>query len=134
MKIKFFKKSKYAAKGPLVKAAKGAMAAVVVIMDDQTAVCTVLGEDAAGQQLDISALATLTPAPTSDTPAVLTVGPPTGMTFPITAVIPGTANITAGATWNDGSIGPFTITLPATVTTGPVTGLVIDVGTPTITP
>ena len=46
MQVKFFKKSKYAAKGPLVKAAKGALAAVVVLMDDQTAVCTVLGEDA----------------------------------------------------------------------------------------
>lgn len=133
MKVKFLKKSKYQKFSALAPVAKGALATLVVLMDDQTAVCTVMGEDAAGNPVDISTVASLTPAPTSDTPTVLTAGPVTGNTFPITAVAPGSANITVTATWNDGSIGPFTATLPVTVTAGPATGLIINVGTPTVT-
>jgi glycerophosphoryl diester phosphodiesterase len=100
--------------------------------DNQDSTCTVMGIDGAGVQTDISGIATLTPVPTSDTPTVATVGTPTGMTFLLQGVAPGTANITVTATWNDGSIGPFVFTLPVTVTTSPVSGITVTPGTPTV--
>jgi hypothetical protein len=116
------------------KAAKGAAAPVsFTLLDSQTDLCTVLGTDAAGNTSDISGVATLSPVPTSDTPAIVTVGAPTGMTFQMTAVGPlGNANITAVATWNDGSIGPFQFTLPVVVAAGPAGGIVIQPGVPTV--
>jgi hypothetical protein len=98
---------------------------------------TVLGADAAGNTLDISAVATLTAV--SDTPAVVTVDPPTGMTSAIHAAVPApkvgaTANITLTATWNDTTlgIGPFTITWPISITAGPAGGIVVTPGVPTV--
>jgi hypothetical protein len=115
------------------KAKFGAVASDFTIQDNEDGTFTVLGKDAAGfGGIDISGVATLTVS--SDNAAVLTVGVISGMTFPVSAVAPGTCNLTITATWNDGSIGPFVINLPGTVTQGPVTGLEVDVGTPTPRP
>ncbi len=106
-------------------------------VDNGDSTCTVLGVDAGGNTLDISAVATLTPAPTSSDTALVTVDPPSGMTFAMHAVgplsTPGTpVNITAVATWNDGSIGPFTFTLPVDVIAGGPTGIQIVPGPVTV--
>jgi hypothetical protein len=103
-----------------------------VLQDNEDGSFTIHGADAAGAVVDISGVATLTPVPTSDTPTILTVDPPVGMTDACHGLMPGTATVTVTATWNDGSIGPFTITFTATVNAGPATGLTVDFGTPTI--
>jgi hypothetical protein len=115
------------------KKSTGKPAAVVnfQLQDNGDDTCTVLGVDAGGNTADISAVATI--VVTSDAPTILTVDPPVGMTFAMHAVGPlGAANVTAVATWNDGSKGPFTFTLPVTVVAGPATGVVIVPGTPTV--
>lgn len=113
------------------RAAKGLAIVDFQLQDNGDDTFTVLGVDAGGNTADISSIATLTA--TSDNPSVLTVDTPVGMTSAMHAVGPlGSANITAVATWNDGSIGPFTVTLPVTVIAGPVTGVVIVPGTPTV--
>jgi hypothetical protein len=137
LKVSFVKKSavppkmRAAAPGAPRKAATGTD---FIIQDDETGTCTVFGVDSTGAQVDISAVATL--AVTSSDPTKLSVAAPVGMTFAETAVavsMPGTSVVlTAVATWNDGSLGPFTITLPCDVVAGPVTGLVIVPATPTI--
>jgi hypothetical protein len=132
MKISLVKKS--ALTKTAAKSAKGAAAPVAFqLIDNQNDTCTVMGVDSAGNQLDISSVATLTPAPTSDNTAVLTIGAPTGMTFNMKAVGPtGSANVTATATWNDGSIGPFSFTLPVNVSAAPAGGIVIVPGVPVL--
>lgn len=129
MKVSLTKKSP-GMKAP-AKMAKGQPAPVAFnLLNNGDDTFTVLGVDAAGNTLDISAVATL--AVSSDAPAILTVDQPVGMTSAMHAVGPlGTANITATATWNDGSIGPFSFTLPVTVQSGGPTGIVIVPGTPT---
>ena len=100
------------------------------LADNGDDTCTVLGDDKAGNQTDISALATITV--TSDNPSVLTVDPPIGVTFAMHAVGPiGAANVTVVATWNDGSIGPFTFTLPVTTILGATNAIEIVPGVPT---
>lgn len=137
-KVSLVKKSASAGK-KVMKASPGVKLGEFQIQDNQDSTCTVFGVDAAGAQLDISAVATLTPAPSSSDPATVTVDPPTGMTFVMHAVgpltTPGTpVLITAVATWNDGSIGPFTFDLPVEVQKSPsaIGGIVIVPGTPTI--
>ena len=104
-----------------------------ILLDNQDDTCTVVGVSAAGNPVDISAIASLTPAPSSDNAGVLTVDPPSGMTFAMHAVGPvGTANVMATATWNDGSKGPFSFTLPVSVQAGGATGIKIVPGTPTV--
>jgi hypothetical protein len=102
------------------------------MQDNNDDTYTVQGVDTAGFPVDISAVATLTPAPTSADPTVLTVDPPTAMTFPVHGIKPGESDVTATATWNDGSLGPFTFTLPTTVTAGPAGGIVVTPGVPTV--
>lgn len=97
--------------------------------------CTVFGVDGAGNQADISAVATL--AVTSSDTTVVTVDAPTGMTFVMHAVGKLTAagspiQITAVATWNDGSLGPFSFSLPVDVVAGAISGVTIVPGTPTM--
>ncbi len=123
-------------KGSGVKAAApakvGDVADSFVLLDNQDNTLTVQGVSKAGNPVDISRVATI--AVTSDSPAILTVDAPTGMTVAFHAVGPvGTANLTIVATWNDpaAGIGPFTIVLPGTVKAGPANSLVIDLGTPT---
>lgn len=101
-----------------------------ILLDSDDGSFTIQGKDAAGAVVDISEVATLTVS--SDTPAVLTVDTPSGMSCACHGVTPGTAQVTAVATWTDGSVGPFTISFTATVGAGPATGLVITFGTPTI--
>jgi hypothetical protein len=103
-----------------------------VLLDNEDGSFTIQGQYADGTAADISAVATLTPVPVSDAPAVLTVDPPVGMTDKCHALTAGTANVTAVATWTDGSVGPFTIVIPCTSGTGPVTGLAVSFGVPTI--
>jgi hypothetical protein len=101
------------------------------IVDNEDCSFEVFGQDAAGNQIDISSVASL--AVSSDTVSVLTVSTPTGMSAIMTAVGPaGTATLTLVATWNDGSVGPFTISWPITVQAGGVTGLTVVPGVPTI--
>ncbi len=129
----------------LVKLAKGKLLAAALqkaklgdtdtnftILDSQDGHYTVHGHTASGKDADISAVATLTA--TSDNPAVFTASTPVGMSGDVTAVAAGTANLILVATWTDGSVGPFTITVPGTVnpTPDPVTGLGVLFGTPTI--
>ncbi len=125
--VKLVKKSSH-----LKSAAKGAKlkAGDFLLTDAEDGSYTVTGADAAGASVDISAVATITAD--SDNAAVLTADLPTGMTGAVHGLTPGTANLTIVATWGDGSVGPFTITVPCTVTTGPVTGLVVEFGPPTI--
>lgn len=101
------------------------------LQDNQDDTYTVSGVDAAGFPVDISGVASLTPAPTSADPTVLTVDAPTGMTFGVHGVKPGESDVTATATWNDGSLGPFTFILPTTVAAGPAGSIVVTPGVPT---
>ena len=131
--VKLTKKTQKAA----AKAKAGAVSTDFAIQDNGDGSMSVLGVDAAGNQADISALATLTPPPTSSDTSIITVDAPTGMTFMMHAVGPLTApgasvDLTATATWNDGSLGPFTFTLKCTVVPGPITGVVIVPGVVTV--
>jgi hypothetical protein len=105
-----------------------------LLMDNEDSTFTVFGVDAGGNRVDISSVATLTPAPTSSDTAVLTLDPPVGMTDKVHGLKPGTATITFTATWNDGSRGPFTVDWPQTVSGTPATGITVTPGTPTIRP
>lgn len=110
-------------------AAAGSPNVAIVVNADGT--LTVMGLHASGAVSDISDVATLTPPPSSDNTAVLTVGTPTGMTLSFHGVSAGNANIVGlTATWNDGSIGPFTADpVPCTVSNvpDPITGLVVTI-------
>ena len=55
------------------------------LQDNQDGSFTILGVDAAGAQVDISTVASLTPAPISTNTDVLTVDAPAGMTVACTA-------------------------------------------------
>src|SRR5205085_6146744 len=114
------------------QATPGAKAAgdALILIDNEDDTATVSGADASGFPVPIDNVATL--AVTSDTPTVVSVDQPNGMTFQMHALAPGSANLTVTATWNDpaAGIGPFTATLPVNVTTGPANRLVITPGTP----
>jgi hypothetical protein len=105
-----------AKKGGLKMGAKmkaGDAASDFVLVNDGTDMVTVSAVNANGDLLDISAVATLTPAPVSSDPTIIAVDPPVGMTYVEHAVgplsTPGTPiTVTIVATWNDGSKGPFT--------------------------
>ncbi len=131
VKVSLAKKSK-----GLKAAAKGAKAAGAefVFQDNEDSSCTVFGIDAAGAQVDISSVATLTV--TSSDPATISVDPPAGATFVMHGLKPSTStvNIDVSATWLDASIGPFNFTLPCTTTGGPATGIVVIPGTPVVRP
>ncbi len=104
--------------------------------DNEDSTCTVQGVDAGGNPVDISSVATI--AVTSSDPATVSVDPPSGMTFTIHGLKPSTAGspvqITVTATWNDGSLGPFTFILPVDVTGTAATGLIVTPGTPVVRP
>jgi len=108
-----------------------------VLVDNEDSTCTVYGVDSKGNQVDISGVATLTPPPTSSDTTIITVDPPQGMTFVMHAVGPLTTpgspvKVTAVATWNDGSEGPFIFTLPVEVTAGTAGAITIVPGPPTV--
>jgi hypothetical protein len=128
-------KKKSSLKGaPPAKAGPGKPAGApgdFILIDNEDDTCTVQGADAAGNPVDISGVATITA--TSDNPAILTVDPPQGMTFAMHAAGPlGGATVSVVATWNDGSVGPFTASLPVDVQAGGATGLRIVPGIPTV--
>ncbi len=103
-----------------------------VLVDNEDGSFTVTGTDAAGASVDISAVATLDPPPTSSAPATLSVDPPAGMLVACHGLLPGHADVTVTATFTDGSVGPFVITVPADVGAGPATSLTVTFTTPTI--
>ncbi len=121
-----------------------AVLSAVNINDNQDDSFTVHGVDANGSVLDISALATITAS--SDNTALMTVDAPVGVTSTVHGVVPspapadgtvlGVANLVIVATWNDGSVGPFNISVPVTLTysASAPTGIVVDFGTPVIRP
>jgi hypothetical protein len=118
------------------KASRGAAPPVNFnLQDNGDDTYTVFGVDAAGNQVDISTVATL--AAVSDTPAVVTADAPVGMTGAFHAATPApainaTATLTITATWTDGSVGPFVISQPLTIVAGPAAGVAIQLGTPTV--
>ena len=87
---------------------------------------TVQGVSAAGTPIDISTVAKITAV--SDNEAILKILPPEGMTYHEDAVALGDCNVIVTATWNDGSVGPFTLNYPCKVSVGPVAGLAISHG------
>lgn len=106
----------------------GTVITVFNLVDNGSGSYTVMGVDAAGNQVDISSVATL--AAVSDTPAVIAAGVTSGMTFSVTAGTPppaigASAKITLTATWNDGSVGPFSTTVTGTIQAGNVVGIVV---------
>jgi hypothetical protein len=106
------------------------------LQDNGDATFTVLGVDAAGNTVDVSTVATLTAS--SDNTATVTVDAPVGMTSAIHAptapapAVGATANVTLTVTWNDGSVGPFTITWPISIGGSAVSGITVVPGTPTV--
>lgn len=105
------------------------------LQDNGDLTFTVFGTDAAGALVDISDVATLTA--TSSDSTVVTVDPPVKMSSAVHAAVPppvvgATASISFTATWNDGSVGPFTIDWPQTIVAGPVTGIAVQPGTPSV--
>jgi hypothetical protein len=126
---KFVKHALKAAAGNV----KAGPLAVFPLVEGTGDTVTVTGGDSANNPVDISAVATITVV--SDTPAVLTVSAPTGMTYTESAPGPvGTANVTITATWNDGSIGPLALTYPVSVSAGPANTLIINHGPVTVNP
>lgn len=97
-----------------------------VLLDGGTGTFTTLGQDSATppNQVDISTVATETVV--SDDPK-LVVGPVTGMAVTLTAPPSGTgtANVTFTATWNDGSVGPFTFVAVVSYSGGAITGITV---------
>lgn len=123
--------------GPAPKKLKaGDPVADFIFQDNQDATCTVFGTNSAGDQVDLSGVATLTVS--SSDPATVAVDPPSGMVFTMHGLkvsTPGTpTQITATATWKDNSVGPFSFTLPVDTTAGGPTGIKIVVGPPVIRP
>lgn len=108
------------------------------LADNEDGSMTVWGLDAGGNQVDISSVATLSPAPTSSDPTFLSVDTPTGMTFMrhgLKPTLPGSPIIISiTATWSDGSIGPLGLDVPNDVTGTAATGLSVTAGTPTVRP
>jgi fructose 1,6-bisphosphatase len=94
---------------------------------------TVMGVDKGGNDSDLTGLVDV--AWSSSDPTIVTVDA-TGVTSAMHAVgpisVPGTpVVITAVVTWKDGSVGPFTGTMPVDVIGGAAVGLKIVPGVPT---
>src|ERR1017187_5847022 len=111
------------------------------MIDNQDSTVTVSGinSDTPPVISDLSAVATLG-TPVSSDPTMVTADAPQGMTFMEHALAVGSPSVAVTATWNDGSLGPFeytdnlTITAPPPPPQGPVTGLVVTHGAPTVRP
>jgi hypothetical protein len=134
--VQLFKKSHSAAKAMLaaspVKAKVGDPVPNFAIFDNEDGTFSIFGTSPSNPKIDISSVATLTTV-SSDT-TLVTVDPPTGFTDAFHALKAGNPIITATATWNDGSKGPFSLDLPLVITTDPnsATGLGVTFGTPTV--
>lgn len=134
MKVSMVKRGKNVTARPAM-AIKGDVMNEFHFVDNGNGTYAVEGVSAAGNVVDISNVATI--AVTSADPSKVAVDPPvSGMTFGLKAVGPVTIDpveISVVATWNDGSVGPFSFTAPATVVAGPAAGVrVVDLGTPVV--
>lgn len=110
---------------------------VFILQDNQDSIVTVTGVDSAGNDVDISGKVTID-AQSSD-PADCGIEPiPSGSTsFTVHGLHPtqpGSVIITVKATWNDGSVGPFTIDLPVDIKGSVATGLTAVFGPPSVRP
>ncbi len=135
-------KGKLFSAAPLAKAKLGDTLDSFTIFDSEDGHYTVHGHTASGANVDISGVATL--AASSSDVTVFTAPPPIGMAgivVGIPAVPPATvdrmANLVLDATWTDGSVGPFEITVVGTVKPtptppDPVTGLGVLFSAPTV--
>jgi len=111
-------------------AAAGAKAAgdAFSIADNEDGSFTVFGVDKAGNQVPIDGVATLTA--TSSDPSTLTLDTPSGATVQTHGVKPGAVTISVTATWDDGSVGPFSLDLTGTVGGSAVAGLTATFSNP----
>jgi len=137
MKMKSFKLLKKSLlKAPLKAAAKGVgVGPDFILIDNQNDTATVAGIDSVGNPTTLDPNIVSITVSSSDM-TILTVGTPTGLTFPFSTTgklsVPGTPVVlTATATWSDGSVGPFTGTLPVDVVAGPTSGVIVIPATPT---
>lgn len=117
------------AAGPGAPGAK-AIGTEFVFVDNEDSTCTVSGVNSSGNPVDISNVAKI--AVTSSDPAVCGADAPTGMTFKMSGLKPGSAVLSVVATWDDDSIGPFSFDLPVVVTGSPATGITVTPGTPVV--
>ncbi len=112
-------------RGPIAPHKKATLSpGVFKLLDGGSGTFTTFGTDQSGSQVDISGVATLTAV--SDNPS-LVVDPPAGMVVKMTppATGAGSANVLFTATWNDGSIGPFTFTAQVSWDGGAITGITV---------
>jgi hypothetical protein len=126
-------------KTPGMKAApplpKGAAPSQLNIQDNGDNTFTMQGYDQAGNLADISAVADLTSASSSDV-AVITVDAPSGVNSAMHVPVPApkvgaTASLALTTTWKDGSVGPFAVDWPIKIEASPVSGVVPVPGIPT---
>lgn len=93
---------------------------------------TIMGTRANGETVDISGVASLAVTSSDESVATAAVS---GMQYNISLLKAGDVTFHVVATWNDGSVGPFSIDDPCSVADappGPVTGLVATHGTPVV--
>jgi len=127
LKCKVVKKAQFAGSGPVKKFSAGDPVTEFTMIDNGGGSFTLLGRSAAGNDVDISGVATVDVV--SADPTLVTASAAGGADFNLAAVGPVTptpVDITATATWNDGSLGPFSATLHATVVAGPAGSVVIE--------
>ncbi len=138
MKVKLTKLPKgMQAKKNIAKAKVGQAVGEFEFLVGEDGSCTVQGVNDQGA-VDITDVATLTIV--SDDPTIVSAGAPNGMTFVESAIAVGSTVVHITATWNDpaAGIGPFTIDDPVKVSVpvppppGPVVGLLLTHGTPTV--
>ncbi len=138
MKVKLTKLPKgMKAKKNIAKAKVGQAPTEFEYLVGEDGECTVQGVNDQGA-VDITTVATLTVV--SADPSIVSVDPASinGMTFTEKAVAVGSTVVTVTATWNDGSVGPFSLDDPVKVSVpvppppGPVVGLTITHGVPVI--
>ncbi len=139
MSCKVIKKSSLrGAPKMLAKGAVPKLGGLVLVDSEDGKNFTVMLRDSVGNVVDGSALATLSPAPSSSDPTIITVDPPTGMAsaFHVVGTPPklGTATVSVTVTANDGSFGPFSDSVAVTVAPGGPTGAQIIIGDPTVPP
>jgi hypothetical protein len=135
-KIKCRTVKKAQARKPTQSASAGAQSQPMTefeFIDNGDSTCTVHGVSAAGNPVDISSVATLTPEPVSSDRTKVIVDRPQGMTFAMHAVGPLTdpgspVIISVTATWTDGSDGPFAFDLPVDVVAGGAAGIMVVPG------
>lgn len=125
MKCTLVKAGQMRSTGAPIKAKAGDAPPVEIqLLEDTAGGLTVFGTTAGGKQADLSSVATITA--TSSDPTTLEVGAVSGAHVAYAGKKPGTADLVLVATWNDGSIGPFQLTVHATMAQDPnnqITGI-----------